>query len=77
MAFLTMWFASLADINVGVVTVIWSVNPLFMAIMDFCVYKVGLECYHLAGTLAIVACTIILSLAGVLMPAAPEEPAQP
>lgn len=69
MAFLTMWFAALADINVGVITVIWSVNPLFMAIMDWIIYKVSLECYHLAGTLAIVACTIILSLAGVLMPA--------
>ena len=74
MAFLTMWFASLADVNVGVITVIWSVNPLFMAIMDRIVYKEGMECYHLAGTLAIVACTVVLSLAGVLMPPA-EVPA--
>jgi hypothetical protein len=39
MAFLTMWFADLAKINVGVITTIWAINPLFMAILDSIIFK--------------------------------------
>ena len=62
MAFLTMWFAALAKVNVGVITVIWAINPLYMAAADYFLFKTNLKCFHLVGTILIVACTILLSL---------------
>ena len=38
LAFLTMYFAAKAKINVGVITTIWSINPLFMAFADYMIY---------------------------------------
>lgn len=62
MAFLTMWFASLAQINVGVITVIWSINPLYLAAVDYFLFKTRLQCFHFIGTLMIVTCTVLLAL---------------
>ena len=68
LAFLTMFFSALAQVNVGLITTIWSVNPLFMAIMDFIIFKQKLYYYHLVGTISIVICTIVLSLTSVVYP---------
>lgn len=37
-AFITMWFAALAGMNAGIITVIWSVGPLFLALSDYVLY---------------------------------------
>lgn len=61
-----MYFAAEANVNVGVITTIWSVNPLFMAIVDYIVFKQQLKYYHVLGTISIVLCTIVISLSGVV-----------
>lgn len=61
---LTMYFATKAGINVGVVTVIWSVNPLLMALADKIVYQTKLKYYHYIGLLAIMLCTVCIALMG-------------
>ena len=66
-----MWFAALANINVGLITVIWSINPLYMAAVDYFLFKTKLKSFHLVGTILIVACTVLLSLKPVLVK---EEP---
>jgi len=68
LAFLTIFFASKADINVGLITTIWSVNPLFMAIMDSIFFSQKLQYFHVIGMISIVACTVVLSLSGVIFP---------
>lgn len=57
-----MWFAVLAEVNVGLITIIWSINPLYMAAADYYLFGTNLKCYHLVGTALIVCCTILLSL---------------
>lgn len=64
MAFLTMYFSALANVNAGLITTIWSVNPVFMAIMDRICFARKFQTYHMVGTLFIVVCTVILSLSG-------------
>lgn len=61
---LTMYFATEAQINVGLITVIWSVNPLMMAFADRIIYKTKLKYYHYIGLLAIACCTVIITLFG-------------
>lgn len=68
MAFMTMWFADLAQVNVGLITVIWSINPLYMAAVDYFLFNTKLKCFHLVGTILIVGCTILLSLKPIIIP---------
>lgn len=61
-----MYFANTAGVNVGVITTIWSVNPLFMAVADYLIYGQRLQYFHIIGLIAIVACTICISLSSVV-----------
>jgi len=38
LVYLTIYFATAADVNVGVITTIWSVDPVFLAIVDYLVF---------------------------------------
>lgn len=67
MAMLTMYCAKLAQINVGVIITIWSINPLFMALLDYLFFGQKLQYYHVIGTVAIVICTVVISLSGVII----------
>ena len=42
--FLTMYYSHLADINVGVITTIWAIQPLFGSLLDYWLYKEELKC---------------------------------
>lgn len=59
-----MWFATKADINVGVITSIWSINPLFLAVMDYFIFQESLKYYHLVGTIFMVLCALSISMTG-------------
>lgn len=53
-AYLTMWFSERAKINVGVMTCIWNISPLFMAFMDFFIFNEKLKYYHIVGMAALI-----------------------
>jgi drug/metabolite transporter (DMT)-like permease len=59
-----MFFAAEAGINVGLITVIWSVNPLLMAFADYVINKQHLKSYHYVGLISIAICTVIITLLG-------------
>ena len=63
-AMLTMYTAKLAQVNVGVILTIWSINPLFMALLDYIFFNQSLRYYHIIGTISIVFCTVLISLSG-------------
>lgn len=52
--------------NVGVITVIWALNPLYMAVADFFINGRRLKWYHLVGTFSMVACSVLLSLSTIV-----------
>jgi hypothetical protein len=37
--FMTMYFSHMSGVNVGVITTIWSVQPLIAAMLDFLIYR--------------------------------------
>jgi len=39
MAMNTMFFAALAHVNAGIITTVWAVNPLYMALTDYFIFK--------------------------------------
>ena len=63
-AILTMWFANRAGVNVGVITCIWSINPLFMAFLDFIIFGQNLRYYHMIGTILLILSAVSISLVG-------------
>lgn len=62
MAFMTMFHATNAGVNTGIIITFWSVNPLFMAVMDYLLFGTKLAYYHLIGTFCIIVCTIVVNL---------------
>lgn len=62
MAISTIWFANLAMVNVGLITVIWNINPLYMAAVDYFIFKNKMKYYHIVGTGMIIICGVLLSL---------------
>jgi len=49
---------------VGIITAIWSINPLFIAVSDYFIYGIELKFYHLLATIALIICVLTISLAG-------------
>lgn len=68
MAFSTVYFAKKANINVATVTVIWSSNPLFLAMLDYVLFKNKLMPRHMIGICCLVACAFMISISGVIYP---------
>ena len=60
--YLTLFFSKRAKINPGIITTIWSVDPLFMAFSDKVFFKQKMEYYHYVGMMAIIVCSVILSM---------------
>lgn len=59
---LTVWTARLAEVNPGVVTVIWSATPIFQAIIDKLFFYESLKYNHWIGMIMIIICSVLLGL---------------
>ena len=57
-----MWTALLADMNVGIITVLWSVTPLMVACAEYFIYQHSLSCNYLIGMFLMVFSAVVLSL---------------
>ena len=62
MMYLTLYFASAADVNAGVIITLWSIDPLMLAFFDRVVFKEKLKCYHIQGMVSILICSLTISL---------------
>ena len=63
MVYLTMYYAHMAGINVGIITAIWSCEIFFCAILDYFIYHEVLFKSHLIGMVLIVLSSVCISLA--------------
>jgi drug/metabolite transporter (DMT)-like permease len=61
-----MYFSNRAGVNVGIITTIWSLNPLFVAIADYFIFGQPLKHYHYQGLFSILVCSVIISLSGMV-----------
>lgn len=59
---LTIYYAVAANLNPGVVTVIWNMCPFMVAFADYLMFGVVLHWHHLAGMICMAIGTILLSL---------------
>lgn len=62
---MTMYFSHLSGINVGVITTIWSVQPLIAAILDWVFYRQVLGLNHLIGMILIILGAVSIGYAGI------------
>ena len=52
----------MANINAGVITVIWSVTPLFVALADYFMFQQSLTYNYIIGMVLMMASAVLLSL---------------
>ena len=55
-------FAHRAGLNIGIAQSIWALNPFMVAVVERVVWGVGLKSFQILGMLALVTCTILVSL---------------
>ena len=63
-----MYYAYLADLNKGVVSVIWGINPLFIAIIDYWLYGSRLSTRHYVSFAGLVICTLSIGFSKKIEP---------
>lgn len=61
--FLTMYYCHLANVNVGIITTIWSIQPMIAGLFDYLIYGEKLNRYHLIGMVFIIVSALCISLA--------------
>lgn len=57
-----MYYSQLAHLNKGVVSIIWGLNPLFIAFIDRALYKQPLTLKHYLGLTALIFCAVAIIL---------------
>ena len=60
--FLTMYYSHMADVNVGIITTIWSIQPLAAATLDYFIYGEKLRPHHLFGMVFVIGSGLCISL---------------
>ena len=63
LAYVSLWVAYLAQVNPGIICVLWLTNPITMAIADLYIYGQRSKLYHIIGILSIVVCGSLISFA--------------
>ena len=58
--------AVMADVNVGLITMIWSITPFFSSAIDYYYFDRSLEKSQFIGILFVVLSVALLSLRGVI-----------
>jgi drug/metabolite transporter (DMT)-like permease len=66
MCFVTMYLTNQAGINVGLITTIWAIFPLYSAIADRLLFGTRLYYFHWLGLLSIIACSLFIGAQGII-----------
>lgn len=64
--FMTMYFSHISGVNVGIISTIWSVQPLIAAIIDWIIYREKLKLNHYIGMVLVVLGALAIGFAGIL-----------
>ena len=56
-----VYFANNANINVGVIITIWSLNPFYNSIADYYIYGEKMYYHHFIGLVSILLCSVAIS----------------
>ena len=63
--FLTMYYSHMSGVNVGVITTIWSVQPLIAAFFDWVLYKQMLGFHHVLGMILVILGAVAIGYSGI------------
>lgn len=58
----TVYFAGKAGINIGIITILWCIDPVYLAIADFFLNGQRLNYNHFIGIFIMLCCSVIISL---------------
>lgn len=58
----------MADLNIGIVTAIWAINPFMIAVLEWIIYRQRFDCNQMWGMALLVLCAVIVSLSEIAIP---------
>ena len=56
-----MYYSHMADVNVGIITTLWSIQPLAAAALDYLINNEKFTIYHLVGIIMVIASGLCIS----------------
>ena len=71
--FMTMKCAHMSGVNVGVITTMWSVQPLIAAVLDFVLYRQLLSINHIIGIVLVIIGAVSVGFSGIYKIAARDQ----
>ena len=63
-----MYYAHMADVNVGIITTIWSIQPIAAATLDYFINGEKLMGHHLFGIIFIIGSALSISISNQVEP---------
>lgn len=63
-----MYYSHMANVNVGIITTLWSIQPLAAALLDYFINNEKLTVYHLIGIIMVIASGLFISFSKVADP---------
>lgn len=63
-----MYYSHMSGINVGIITTLWSLQPLAAALLDYLINGEKLTIYHLIGIILVIASALLISFSKVADP---------
>lgn len=64
----TFIYANKADLNVGIPSAIWAINPFFTALLEYIFKKVPIKPYHMVGMSIMTVSAVVISISDVVIP---------
>ena len=59
----------MAELNIGIVTAIWAVNPFMISVLEWALYDEKFDCNQMWGMSLLFLCAVIVSLSEIALPA--------
>ena len=70
---MTMYFSHVTGVNVGIITTLWSIQPLFSSVLDYFINGQMIQLNHIIGMLFVIASGLAISMSGKIEPKISEK----
>ena len=69
-----MYFSHITGVNVGIITTLWSIQPLFSSVLDYFINGQKIQANHILGMLFVIASGVAISMSGKIKAKVLEKP---
>jgi len=64
--YMTMYFSHISGVNVGVITTMWAIQPLFTSLIDYIINREVVNFNYIVGMLFILLGAVLIGIKGIM-----------